>query len=321
MKSSRSATLTQRATWAGKQGGCGRRRSYTIVRRPSGAPRVISSGSGCCTPWAVSYATTDPREWPISTRVSGASSRSTWLMAGVRDPFGGEVAGHLCKVRDTKRPARAIPNGANQRTRARPAMMLRCTDAITARADGNRLIARLLTDLAVDSELTGAERAPSVADLAAKLREPYLQELHRAGADDAARWNSQLRPVLAVVAAAGVGPVLPLTLLCTASGRLGDPSRPARVRDVLVSLRGLVVRGAPGTPGERTGVFHTTFAEFLLDDPSLGIDPPQAHAALADAIEQLAPRRDHNPASPLNRYRRSRRSRAPMGGGPHRGGS
>jgi hypothetical protein len=98
-----------------------------------------------------------------------------------------------------------------------------------------------------------------------------------------------------------VGPVLPVALLCAASGQLDGPEEPARVRDVLVQLRGLVVRGAPGTQEEHLGVFHTTFAD-LLSDPEVGIDGPAAHAALANAIEQLAPASTHDPTDVLHRY-------------------
>jgi NACHT domain len=148
--------------------------------------------------------------------------------------------------------------------------------AISQRAEGSWLFARLLADLAVDGDLP-ARQLPQNPQAA------YRQLLRRAGAGDPVRWAQQLRPVLAVLAAAGVGPVLPLALLCAASGRLGGPMAAARVRDVLVQLRGLVVRGAAGTPEEHVGVFHTTFAEYLRTDPEVGIDTRAAHAALADA--------------------------------------
>ena len=163
------------------------------------------------------------------------------------------------------------------------------------RAEGNWLVARLLADLAIDGDLP-ADQLP------ASLQGAYRQELHRVGSQDANRWAQQLRPVLAVLAAAGVGPVLPIALLCAASSHLGGPEEPARVRDVLVQLRGLVVRGTPGTLQEHVGVFHTTFADYLLSDPDIDIDPPTAHAALADAIGQLAPAQAHDPDDPLHRY-------------------
>ena len=74
----------------------------------------------------------------------------------------------------------------------------------------------------------------SVGQLPAGLQNAYRQELRRAGSADPDRWAQHLQPVLAILAAAGVGPVLPIALLCAASGRLGGPEEPARVRDVLV---------------------------------------------------------------------------------------
>jgi NACHT domain/Caspase domain/Tetratricopeptide repeat len=178
------------------------------------------------------------------------------------------------------------------RRRGVPAAMV---SMVGQRAEGNWLVARLLADLAVDGDLP-------VGQLPAGLQDAYRQELRRAGSADPDRWAQQLRPVLGVLAAAGVGPVLPIALLCTASGHLGGPEELARVRDVLVQLRGLVVRGAPGTPQEHLGLFHTTFADYLLSNPEVEIDPPEVHAALADAIAYLAPRDEHNPDDPLHRY-------------------
>jgi Tetratricopeptide repeat/NACHT domain/Caspase domain len=167
--------------------------------------------------------------------------------------------------------------------------------AVSQRAEGNWLVARLLADLAVDGDLPAGQ-------LPVGLQDAYRHELRRAGSQDPDRWTQLLRPVLAVLAAAGVGPVLPVELLCAASGQLSGPEQPARVRDVLVQLRGLVVRGAPGTPEEQVGLFHSTFAEYLLTDPGVGIDRAVAHAALADAIDQLAPASAHDPNDPLHRY-------------------
>jgi hypothetical protein len=214
--------------------------------------------------------------------------------------------GHV-KLVVTARPDGLLPQGAEvlelehvdqehlERYLRRRGVPEAVVPAIGAQAEGNWLVAWLLADLAVDGDLP-AGRLP------ANLQAAYRQELRRAGSEDPARWARELRPVLAVLAAAGVGPVLPLALLHAASGRLDGPVDAARVRDVLVQLRGLVVRGAPGTPAEHVGVFHTTFAEYLGADSEAGIDEQAAHAALADAIDQLAPRQAHDPSDPLHRY-------------------
>jgi hypothetical protein len=207
----------------------------------------------------------------------------------------------------TARPTSALPPGAEVleleridrehlehylRRRGVPADLV---PAICQRAEGNWLVARLLADLAVDGDLPAVQ-------LPENLQATYRRELRRAGSEDPVRWAQELRPVLAVLAAAGVGPVLPLSLLGAASHQLEGPVEPARVRDVLVQLRGLVVRGAPGTLEEHLGVFHITFAEFLRTDPEVGIDERAAHTALADAIGDLAPSQAHDPADPLHRY-------------------
>src|SRR5208337_4615164 len=108
--------------------------------------------------------------------------------------------------------------------------------------------------------------------------------------------------------AAGVGPILPLKLLCAASVRLGGPDRRPRLRDRLVDLRGLVVRARPGTDDEHVGLFHQTFADYLLDRASdpFGIDPQEPHRALAEAIAELAQAGSHHPDDPLQRYAAAR---------------
>lgn len=88
-------------------------------------------------------------------------------------------------------------------------------------------------------------------------------------------------PQLEELVDAGGGPVLPLPLLCRANGLLGGPGTPVGVCDVLVRLRGLVVRGNPSTPDEHAGVFHDTLAHLAPSakhDPSdpLPTTPPPA---------------------------------------------
>ena len=159
-------------------------------------------------------------------------------------------------------------------------------------------MASKLADLA----LAAPDQAPDA--LPSSLGAIYAEYLRRAGATATDRWRRELRPVLGLLAAAGVGPILPLPLLCTASGRLGGPDRPYRVRDVLVDLRGLVVRDRAGTEGEQLGLFHQTLGDYLLDPASgpFGIDPREPHRALAEAIAELAPAESHDPADPLHRY-------------------
>ena len=174
--------------------------------------------------------------------------------------------------------------------------------AIAVRARGNWLIARLLADQALNSPGIAPESLPS--DLAGL----YAQDLRRAGAGTTERWRGEFRPVLGTLTAAGVGPILPLKLLCAASARLDGPDRPSRVRDRLVDLRGLVVRARPGTDDEHVGLFHQTLADYLLDPASdpFGIDPQEPHRALAEAIAELAPAGSHARDDQLHRYAAAR---------------
>ena len=176
--------------------------------------------------------------------------------------------------------------------------------AIGDRGPGRRQLAdrSLLADQTLKSPGIAPESLPS--DLAGL----YAQNLRQAGARATESWRSEFRPVLGALAAAGVGPILPLKLLCAASVRLGGPDRPPRVRDRLVDLRGLVVRARPGTDDEHVGLFHQTFADYLLDPASdpFGIDPQEPHRALAEAIAELAPAGAHDPADPLHRYAAAR---------------
>jgi hypothetical protein len=160
--------------------------------------------------------------------------------------------------------------------------------AAVGRADGNWLVARLLGDLyGADREHFDPEALPAGLDAI------YERALVLAGAGDTQRWRARLRPVLGVLAAAGPGPVLPFELLRVASEALGGPSSPTRLRDVLVDLRGFVVRTDPGTPGEHVGLFHPTLADYLVDTgQSFAIDLREADEAMLEAIRRVAPAED-----------------------------
>src|SRR5262249_50547684 len=121
---------------------------------------------------------------------------------------------------------RRIPEGLHQ--------------SIVERVRGNWLVAKLLADR------VRARGDTDAALLPARLSSIYADLFRGAGADTTERWRGELRPLLGVLAAAGVGPVLPMKLLCAASGRLGGPDRPKWVRDRLVDLGVLIARGRPG---------------------------------------------------------------------------
>jgi hypothetical protein len=103
-------------------------------------------------------------------------------------------------------------------------------DAIANTGPDNWLVVRPLADRADAGELNADTLSTGYAPL-------YDAALVDAGAGDRDRWEKEFRPVLEPLAAAGLGPVVPIHLLCFASERLGGPGRPGEVRDTLVRLR------------------------------------------------------------------------------------
>ena len=157
---------------------------------------------------------------------------------------------------------------------------------ISALASGNWLVVSLLA---------GLVSAPGfdVAGLSASWGSIYDGALSSIGADDSETWQNQYRPILTVLAAAGTGPVLPMALLRSASEKLGGPSRIGSVRDMLVRLRQLVVRGRPGTQDEQVGLFHATLMDYLSAGRArYAIDVRRGHGAIQEAIDELAPMAD-----------------------------
>lgn len=129
----------------------------------------------------------------------------------------------------------------------------RCEEVVQA-AQGSWLVARVLADL-ICIQPKAAIGAGQLA-----LADAYEEMLSRCGATG----DENVGRVLAVLATAGAGPLLPLQLLCAASETLGGPGSPAAMRDHLVRLRGLTVRSAAGTEEEHAGLFHQTLAEHIL---------------------------------------------------------
>jgi hypothetical protein len=152
----------------------------------------------------------------------------------------------------------------------------RQADVVIA-ALGNWLVARVFADVLAERPDAEIHQAGKLA-----LYDAYEELLSRCGATG----KSDTECILELLAAAGVGPMLPLSLLCSASKTLGGSATRAGVRDHLVRLRGLAVRSAAGTKQEHVGLFHLTLAEHVAARAS---DANRAHAALVAAIEALAP--------------------------------
>ncbi|MEU1407878.1 tetratricopeptide repeat protein [Streptomyces sp. NPDC005728] len=174
--------------------------------------------------------------------------------------------------------------------------------ALVRQTAGSWLHAHLLADRVLRP---GFDPAVLRDDVRLSLSALYDGELIAVGADDPTVWREQLRPVLGVLAVAGAGPILPLPLLVAASRHLHGPSTTTQVRDVLVRVSGLITRTQPGQPDEHVGLFHPSLAEDYLLRPRVGqfaIEPAEYHAALAGAIQGLAPLQQHNPTDSIHRY-------------------
>lgn len=99
--------------------------------------------------------------------------------------------------------------------------------------------------------------------------------------------ENSLLQTLAVLAASGEGPALPLSLLCGASDALGFDSSSTAVRNRLVLLKGLAIRNAGGTEDEHAGLFHQT----LVDHVRVRLSEQYllAHQAILVALSHVAP--------------------------------
>jgi energy-coupling factor transporter ATP-binding protein EcfA2 len=95
--------------------------------------------------------------------------------------------------------------------------------------------------------------------------------------------------MLAVLAAAGAGPVLPVDVLYAALPEPGRTSR-AELLEVLgdEALYRVIDRSNAGTPEDRVGLFHQTLTDYLHRD-----DLAETHLAIAQALDDLAS--DHDP--------------------------
>ena len=146
---------------------------------------------------------------------------------------------------------------------------------------GNWLVLKLVADL----ETSGSTSAATHRD---DLYEALLDEVRgRHGAVD---------PLLAVLAAAGAGPVLPFDLLTAAIGLIAATTvSPADVNAILgdPDLYRMIDRSRPGNPTERIGLFHETLVTHLRQQPRLGII--EAHGAIVRAIEERAAASRHDP--------------------------
>ena len=174
--------------------------------------------------------------------------------------------------------------------------------AILDRAGGQWLFTHLMAE-AVRQAVRGG-LAIDLTQLPGTVNEAYARLLDLAGAGD--EWKQRFCPVIAPLAVAGDGPVLPVSLLARVSQALGGPERVDYVREVLDRLRGLLVRRDAGDAKEHVGLFHTTLADYLLG-PSASragypLDVRATHQAMIRAIDTLAPMAEHKNDDPIHHY-------------------
>ncbi|MEQ0565199.1 tetratricopeptide repeat protein [Amycolatopsis sp. NEAU-NG30] len=108
--------------------------------------------------------------------------------------------------------------------------------------------------------------------------------------------------VLAVLAAAGTGPAMPFRVLRGAVARLGGTRSVPRLHEVIARLDTLVVHGHTDTGGDHYGLRYQTVADYVWDQAPGGIGREQAHAAVAEAIEEAAPMAEHQADDSVHAY-------------------
>ncbi|QBS45433.1 ATP-binding protein [Nocardia sp. CS682] len=141
---------------------------------------------------------------------------------------------------------------------------------------GGWLLARLLVEVDAtlyDDAVVGDTELDAVV----------ARRVRRATATPSTAVARAIEPLLAVLVAAGAGPVLPIELLDAAMVALGAPAGTARIRDIAVSLGVLVTRDRPGSARESLGITHEALLPGLT--AVLDIDLEAAHRAIIAAIE------------------------------------
>ncbi|MFI9402857.1 tetratricopeptide repeat protein [Nocardia sp. NPDC052316] len=209
----------------------------------------------------------EPRRSP-SGAVPTHKGLPPWLDETDRsDP--GPVWGTPPPGRSMDEPASAP--GAVDRRPARPRA------AAAAPVAGGWLLARLQSEVLPSL----VERAVSAGtELESIVAERVRTAMYTAGSATA----GSIGPMLAILVAAGAGPVLPIELLESAMSSFREDITSVRIHDITVSLGALITRGNPGTAQESFGIAHTALlpaltAQFAWFD----VDIEDAHRAIIAA--------------------------------------
>ncbi|WP_433678945.1 tetratricopeptide repeat protein [Nocardia sp. CA-119907] len=144
---------------------------------------------------------------------------------------------------------------------------------------GGWLLARLLIE--VHSSITDEEIAAGVG-----LETLVLYRVHGASRAVDPDIAVALGPLLAILVAAGAGPVLPMELLESALAQfIVSGSDATLIRDLVVELGVLVTRSRAGTARESLGITHAALLPTLAAEAErLGWESAEANGAIAAAI-------------------------------------
>ncbi|PXX63177.1 hypothetical protein DFR70_106235 [Nocardia tenerifensis] len=146
---------------------------------------------------------------------------------------------------------------------------------------GGWLLARLLTEIGDD--LPGDVAVDSRLDALVK------QRIRCALDATAPAQASSIAAVLAVLAAAGSGPIMPVKLLRDAVAVLGHQLSLRGVRDIVVALGVLISRGNSGTRLEMLGLAHQDFLASTRDEAArIGVSSIEAHQNISCAVQAKA---------------------------------
>jgi len=258
---------------------------------------------------------------PVRIAIDGSDPMSPEIEAPLRE-FYNLVGTHpdLAFVRliVTARPTAELPSGAHRLELPQPdekflrrfcskrGLPASVATQVAAAAGGAWLCAKLAGELAArDPKIMEQWRAAASAVEVCHSALAIQAEL------DPQRWQSVWSPVLAVLAAAGAGPLAPMPLLGAALAALEHPMTPDELQVALEELAPFITRAQVEGEPERVGVCHSALAEALLEPAEtapLGVEPAVVHRSILAAIDTLAPMDQFDPADvdALQRYARAR---------------
>ncbi|WP_241769674.1 ATP-binding protein, partial [Rhodococcus opacus] len=145
---------------------------------------------------------------------------------------------------------------------------------------GGWLIARLISELS-KPDLDQSADLP-IVDLLTLVQARLNQAVQQEAIPEATL------ELVSVLVAAGIGPVLPISLLSASLRERGYDLTVPHLRDIIATLGALVSRGKPGVPEETLGIAHTAFTipfETALKRNNRQIST--AHASLVAVLDEL----------------------------------